>query len=332
MAGLAARALAYARAQQVDVSGPLCGVTDWDIVDATTVTRRDALREAFPGTGDDAALKVHTVLSVGCGAPGRDHVSPAREPDRRHLQIDEAWRGYGLLADLADASLARLRAGEAHGGRLVIRRQDNWKPKVDYLARGQLTQECFAGTDLAALLPEEILRLDGQVVDADGHVGKGNAAVHVRLVGVPTPTGYGFLLTHLPPRTGPRQVADRYRVRWEVALSLRLDTSVNRLDAIDTARPCTLKTRLHASRIASTMAALLAHTPRVQTRPQQAGAPRTEAPLHPSRLALPLAVSCQSIAHAFELKGAEARPRWNTIAALLMHGGRDPNGRRRPSV
>jgi hypothetical protein len=58
-------------------------------------------------------------------------------------------------------------------------------------------------------------------------------------------------------------VADLYRVRWEVALSSRLDKSVNRLDAIDTEQPCTLKTLLYASLIASTIAALLAHTPNV---------------------------------------------------------------------
>jgi hypothetical protein len=81
----------------------------------------------------------------------------------------------------------------------VIRLKDNWKPKVDYLARGQLTQACFAGTDLDALLAEETLHLDGQVVDADVHVGQGKAAVHVRLVGVPTPKGYGLFLTNLPP-------------------------------------------------------------------------------------------------------------------------------------
>jgi hypothetical protein len=115
-------------------------------------------------------------------------------------------------------------------------------------------------------------------------------------------------------------------------LSLRLDKSVNRLDAIDAEPPCTLKPLLPASRIASTIAALLAHTHHVQTRPQQTGAPRTEAPLHSRRLALPLAVSCQSIAQAFALQGAEAQPRWNTIAAWLTHGGRDPHWRRRPSV
>jgi hypothetical protein len=56
MAALAERALAYARAQQVERSGPLCGVTDCDVVEATTVRGRDALHQECPGPGD-AALK-----------------------------------------------------------------------------------------------------------------------------------------------------------------------------------------------------------------------------------------------------------------------------------
>ena len=32
-----------------------------------------------------------------------------------------------------------------------------------------------------------------------------------------------LFLTHLPPRIGPRQVANLYRVRSEVELSIRLD-------------------------------------------------------------------------------------------------------------
>jgi hypothetical protein len=124
MAALAERAVADARAQPVDMSGPLCGVQDWYIIDSMTVRVRDALREECPGTGAYAALKVHTVLSVGCGAPGRDHFSPARAHDRRHLAIDEAWRGYGLLADLGYASIERLRACEAHNVHVVIRLKD----------------------------------------------------------------------------------------------------------------------------------------------------------------------------------------------------------------
>jgi hypothetical protein len=167
---------------------------------------------------------------------------------------------------------------------------------------------------------------------ADVHVGRRPHVRALRLVGVQTPKGYCCFLTNLPPQIGPRQVADLYRVRWEVERSIRLDQSVNRLDAIDTERPCSLKTLWQAARIASTLAALLAHTHHVHTRPQQPGVPRTEAPLHPRRLAWQLAVSCQSIAQAFELQGAEAIQRWTKIAALLTHSGRDPNWRRRPSV
>jgi putative transposase len=332
MAALADRALAYAQAQQVDLSGPFGDVTDWYIVDSTTVRVRDALHDHCPGTGDYAAVKVHKVLSVGCGAPVRYHFSPAREHDSPHLQIDQSWQGYGLLADLAYASLARLRACETYDVRFVIRLKDNWKPKVDHIARGQVTQAFFPGTDLDALLEDETLLLDGRAIDADVHVGGAKHPLHLRLIGVQTPKGYCFFLTNLPPRIGPRQVADLYRVRWEVELSIKLDKSVHRLDAIDAERPCSLKTLLHASLIASTIAALLAHTHNLQTRPPQVGVPRTEAPLHPRRLALQLAVSCQSIAQAFDLRGAEAMQRWDKIAALLTHSGKDPNWRRRPSV
>jgi hypothetical protein len=195
-----------------------------------------------------------------------------------------------------------------------------------------VTQTFSPGTDLDALLAEETLLLDGQAIDADVHVGTGSRALPRRLVGVQTPKGYCFFLTNLPPRIGPRQVADLYRVRWEVELSIKLDTSVHRLDQVDAERPCSLKTLLHTALIASSIAALLAHTHHVQTRPQQAGQPRTEAPWHPRRLAWQLAVSCQSIAQAFDLQGVEATRRWHKIAELLTHAGRDPNWRRRPSV
>jgi putative transposase len=161
-----------------------------------------------------------------------------------------------LLADLAYASLDRLRACEAHGVRFVLRLKDHWKPKVDHIARGQVAQEFLRGTDLDARLADNVLILDGRAIDADGHVGKGHAALPLRFVGVHTPQGHGFFRTNLPPRIGPRQVADLYRVRWEVELSIQLDQSVHRLDAIDCERPGSLKTLLHASRMASTMHSL----------------------------------------------------------------------------
>jgi hypothetical protein len=216
--------------------------------------------------------------------------------------------------------------------RVVIRLKDHWKPKVDYMARGQLPQEFFPGPDFDALLNDEPLRLDGQAIDAEVHVGGDQPPFHRRRVGVQTPQGSGFFLTNLPPRLGPQQVADLSRGRWEVELRMKLDPSGHRLDEVDAERPCSLKTLRHASLMASTIAALLAPTPNLKTRPPHASIPRMEAPLHPRRLALQLAVSCQSIAHAFDLKGAAAQRRWDQIAALLTDSGKDPTGRRRPSV
>jgi len=294
------------------------------MVDSTTVPVRDALREACPGAGAYAAIQVHQGLAVGCGAPGHDHVRPAREHDRRHLDREAAWRGGGVLADLASASLARLRAWNTHGVRLVMRLTDHWQPQVDSSARGLVTREVFPGTDLEVLLEEESLPLDGRALEADGRGGSPQDPRHLRLVGIHTPQGDGFFLTNLPPRLGPRQVADLYRVRGEVELSLTLDKSVHRLDQSDAERPCSVKTLLQA--------ALLAHTHKARLRPPQEGTPRTEAPLHPRRLALQLAVSCQSMAQALDLKGAAATRRWQQIAAWLLHRGKDPTWRRRPSV
>jgi hypothetical protein len=319
MEALAQRALADARAQQVDLPGPLSGVQAWDIVDSTTLTVRDARLAECPGTGDSAALKGQKSLSVGCGAPVRSHVRPARDHDRPHLQIDDSWRGYGRRADLAYASLARLRAGEPDDVRFVIRLQGHWPPTVDDRARGQVTPALVPGTDLEVLLAEDTLGLDGRAIDADVPVGGSANPRQVRLVGIPTPTGSGGFLTNLPPRIGPLQVADRDRVRWEVALRITLEQSGHRRDQIAAERPWALKPLRHASLLASTLAAVLAHRHHLTTRPQAAGAPRLEAPC--TRDSWPDTWLCPVSASPRPANGRERPPSGD--------GTRSPSGSRR---
>jgi hypothetical protein len=129
-----------------------------------------------------------------------------------------------------------------------------------------VTRECCAGTDLDALLADDIRLLDGRANDADVRVGGGTTPLPLRRVGVQTPKGEGCFRTSLPPRIGPRQLADRNRVRWEAECSRKLDQSVHRLDQIDAERPCSLNTLLHASLVASTIAAVLAHRPNLNIR------------------------------------------------------------------
>jgi hypothetical protein len=93
MAALADRSLTSARTPPVELSGPRGGVTAWDLVEATTVKVRDALRQECPGTGGYAAITGHQVLSVGGGAPVRSPFRPARAHASRQLTREASWRG-----------------------------------------------------------------------------------------------------------------------------------------------------------------------------------------------------------------------------------------------
>jgi hypothetical protein len=335
MGKLAERAMAHAASLEVDLPGILGEVTDWYIVDSETAKLRGALKTALPGCGDYAAIKVHKTISVGTGAPVRYHFSPAKEHDSKHLDIDESWRGYGLLADLGYASLARLRACIDHGVAFVIRLKENWKPKVDYIARGLVTKTFLAGSDLDALIEDDVLVLDDKAVDMDVKVGPEGRQLALRLVGIPTSKGHCFFLTNLPARIGPWQVGDMYRVRWEIELSMKLDKSIHRLDESKATKACSVKTMLHASLLASTITAIAVHLNHLKTRPEP-GTARSVAPFHPMQVARVFHRQGDTIAYALEMDEAgaqdEAETAWEFVAQRLNKNGVDPNWRRRPST
>ena len=85
LAVLLARAIAAGQRQTKLLPGILGGVSDWRLVDATTVRLRGELVEPFPGAGDYAALKVHKEWSVGTGNLYAYKITPARDHDSPHL-------------------------------------------------------------------------------------------------------------------------------------------------------------------------------------------------------------------------------------------------------
>lgn len=335
MAKLAIHAMTHASTLKVDLPGILGGVTDWWIVDSETAKLRDGVKSELPGCGDYAAIKVHKTISVGTGAAIRYHFSPAKEHDSKHLDIDESWRGYGLLVDLGYASLARLAACAKHGVTFVIRLKENWKPKVDHIARGSVTKTFLAGSDLDALIEDDVLVLDDKVIDMDVKVGPEGRELALRLVGIPTPKGHCFFLTNLPPRFGPWQVGDLYRIRWEVELSMKLDKSIHRLDESMATKVCSVKTMLHASLLASTITAIAVHMHHLATRPKS-GQAREVAPWHPMQVARVLHRQGDLIAHALEMEDLgeveKARHGWEFLAFAINKQAVDPNWRRRPST
>lgn len=335
MVEVRALALAYARTMKCDLPGLLGEhVTDWHIVDSSTVKLDQGLLGEYPGAGNYAALKLHKRFSVGIGTTIDYHLSPAREHDNVHLTIDETWRGLGVLLDLGYASFKLLRDCREHDVRFVIRLKDSWKPRVQHVARGKLLKQFVGGTDFDCLIDEEVLVLDGSAIDVDVTFGKGAALTMCRMVGVPTPDGtYRFYLTNLPAAVGPLQIADLYRVRWEIESDNKLDKSCSHLDQTAARTGPSVRAMVHASMVSSIIACVLAHHVRLrEAPPARQGTERLTAPIHPQSLARAMGSAAGTIAAAMDLRGQSAAREWTRIAEYLSHLGRDPNWRRSPSI
>jgi len=328
-------AMTYAAALPLDLPPVMAKFArDFHIFDSTTIKLPLELFAEYPGAGKYAALKVHKRLSVGLGTVVDYSISPARDHDSLHLTIDESWRGLGVLMDLGYASLKRLRSCEEHGVVFVLRLKENWKPRVQCIHRGEVTATFFAGSDLDVLLENGTLRMDGRIIDATVTLGPAGQPLSCRLVGVPGLYGdYHFYLTNLPRAAGPRQVADLYRVRWEIESDNKLDKSCAHLDEIAARTGPAVRALLRASMVSSMLACLIVHRQRLgQRRPSASGAERKYAPLHPQTLARAMAATGLRIAATLDLEAKAAIPEWQKIADYLVHLGSDPNWRSRPSV
>ena len=330
---LLARAIEAGQAQPRLLPGILRGVTDWRIFDSSTVKLPDELKGQFPGAGDYAAIKIHKDFSVGTGNLAGYEFSPARDHDSPFLVVDESRRGTGLLLDLGYASLARIGECETHGVRYVMRLKNNWKPRVDRLVRGAITNAVVDGDDFDVLLEQDVVRLDGRTVDADVTLGRGSQKVPSRLVGLNTPKGYCFFITNMPRAThGPKQVGEIYRVRWEIEVDNKVDKSGARFDEILARKDVSVRILLLASLLNTTIARTIVQSEKLACRKGKAAAERaTQPPLHPILLMRALAAAHPTVARLLQDAGAQ-KVEWNRLMSNLRHVGHDPNWRRRPSV
>lgn len=331
---LLARALDAGQRQPRLLPGILAGVSDWRIVDATTVRLRDELVDTYPGAGDYAALKVHKEWSVGTGNLCTYKITPARDHDSPHVTVDEARRGSGLIADLAYVSLARLRDCDAHDVRYVVRLKDDWKPTVDRLVRGTGFPKMAKGEDFDALLEDDVIIRDGNPIDADVTLGRGALKVKSRLVGLATPKGYCFFLTNLPRGThGPTDVGDIYRVRWEIEIDNKVDKAGARLDEIESRKPVSARILILASLLNAAIAKTIIQSESlaIVAAKKKPTDPAGRGPLHPISL-LRWMVSSHSTIVRLLLSDQDETFEWRRLMSLFRNYAADTSWRRRPSV
>jgi hypothetical protein len=334
LTALLQRAISVGQQQPKLLPGILGGVTDWRVVDSTTIRLDDALVDEFPGTGEYAALKIHKEWSVGTGNLVSYKITPAREHDSPHLVVDESRRGTGLLIDLGYASIERLAQREMHGVDFVMRLKENWKPTVDRLVRGAKFADAVEGADFDALLEQDVILLDGHAIDADVTVGRGALKVRCRLVGLPTPKGYCFFLTKLSRKThGPHQVGDIYRCRWEIEIDNKVEKAGARLDEISARTPVSARILVLATLLNATIARAIVQSEKlaIVAAKKDPREPASRAPVHPILMMRALASADGTITRLL-LSDAKKLPEWRKLMSRLRALGSDPNWRRRPSV
>ena len=239
--------------------GVLGTVSDWRIVDSTTIGLRPKLMEHWKGCWEYAALKIHKEWSVGLGNLVSYHLSPARESDCNHLTIDETRRGTGLLIDLGYVSHEKLRACETHGVSYVIRLKSNWKFRPKRLVVGNLDGQLEIDTGVDMKLRRETVMVDDKPLDVDVEIGQpAKPCIRCRLIGVPTPKGYCLYLTNLSRDTHDvSQVGDLYRIRWEIEIDNKVDKTGAQVDRIFAETPVSVRILILASLLNSTLARII---------------------------------------------------------------------------
>jgi hypothetical protein len=331
---LLGRAIEAGQRQTKLLPGILSGVTDWRIIDATTVRLRGELFDVYPGAGDYAALKIHKEWSVGTGNLFSYKITPAREHDSPHLVVDAARSGSGIIADLAYVSLRRLDDCERHDVRYVVRLKENWKPTIDRLVRGTGFPAMAKGQDFDSLLEDDVIIRDGNPIDADVTLGRGALRVKSRMVGLSTPKGYCFFLTNLPRSTHrPTDVGDIYRVRWEIEIDNKVDKAGARLDEIEARKPVSVRILLLASMLNATLAKAIIQSESVAIVAEKKAPadPAGRGPLHPISL-IRLMASAQPTVIRLLLSVEEELFDWTRLMARFRNYAADTSWRRRPSV
>lgn len=251
-----------ARADDAELRGRLQHFRDVLIPDGCAFKVAKALSGVYAGTGTDAELKLHAIYSVGAGgcvaverSAGSMHDSDGLHPEHWEAGVlyiwDLGYNGYDRVAEAALAGahvLQRLKDGAnpialASYGPTGARRElvhDDGKPL-------RLTDACT----YQWVHRQRILDLDVLIK------GDQDRSIIARVVCVPFGGEDRYYLTTLPRSIfTPYDVAELYRVRWEVERFFRGWKGALRLDEV---RRLENAKSLDAAVTASLLAAALAH-------------------------------------------------------------------------
>ena len=243
-----------------ELRGRLSGFRDILIPDGCGFKLASALASAYDGTGQESQLKLHAVYSVRAGGLVSLHTTAGSVHDNEGFK--PVWQPGALyIWDLGYNDYGRVIAATKAQALVLQRLKSGANPKVlasfsDGGTRRELRDEngCAPRLEEACAMgfvhKQRLLDLDAELRD------NGETAV-VRIVCVPFGGEDRYYLTSLPRSDfSPHDVAEIYRLRWEVELFFRGLKGAVRLDEV---RRLENKESLHAIVYGTLLAAVLAH-------------------------------------------------------------------------
>ena len=245
----------------VQMKGRLKAFSDVLIPDGCAFKVASALSNIYAGTSQPAELKLHAVYSVGAGGCTSVEMAPGSEHDSEGFWPKQWQRDALYIWDLGYVSNERFIDAVQGGAHVLQRLKDRSNPVVlaSYGATGARRElEGEAGAPMRLqdacafghVHTQAVLDLDVEI--QDGHRRK----VVARVVCVPFGGEDRYYLTTLPRALfTPHDIAELYRVRWEVELFFRGWRGALRLDEV---RRLEHPRSLEAAVLASLLAAALA--------------------------------------------------------------------------
>lgn len=240
--------------------GRLSAFADVLIPDGCAFKIASALAGIWPGTGTPAEFKLHAVYSVRAGGLADLRGSAGSVHDNKGFGPTSWVRDALYIWDLGYQDYDRFVDAVLSGAVPLQRLKDKANPVVvasygaDGVRRPLLDSEgqsmrLNAACELGLLPRDGTIDLDVKIHDSRGRV------VVARVVCVPFRDDDRWYLTTLPREVfTPFDVAEIYRVRWEVELFFRDLKGAVRLDEVTRLKnPISLRVALFASLIAATL-------------------------------------------------------------------------------
>lgn len=248
-------------------TGLLRGFVDVVAADSTVVKVHDSLAKVWKGTRKSsakAALKVHTLVRAVTGELLRYRLTAEAYADCRAFTIGHWAKGMLFLFDRGYSSASLWWRVHRVGGFFVTRLPATYKPVVESVNRrhrgrarglaGRPLRQALEGLQRSVVDVTCLFRVKVRAYGTQ----RGRRFDHpFRVVGVWDPNRklYALYVTNIPPeRMAPADIAEVYRLRWEVETFYKTGKSGLGLDELTTRKPHIVRTLIKAALVRASIA------------------------------------------------------------------------------